>query len=183
MTYQEFIDAAIFQSGTQLTDAQAEALVPSVFQNVAMAYAANPHTQSLLRRTHTLSVVNGVATLPAEVLSAGKVGAVVSDPVDLTVAQNQAMVWFWNDFVAPRSGILSQIPQWIIRGDDEFHYLEANESYDPSSGFTGDLEIDISSVPEIPATAGATLDVPSEVLSDLIEALAVAIRNQAKAVA
>jgi hypothetical protein len=165
----------------------AETLVPTVFQDVAMSYAADPDKRNILRRTHTLTLTNGVADLPDEALSAGKAGAVINDPTDVTVAQNAAMVWYWNDFVAPRSGLLSQIPQWIINDDDgllnTFHYLEANETYDPSSGFTGSLEIMISSVPEIPATAGTALSVPGEALSDLISALASALRNQMKAVA
>ena len=187
-TYQEFLDAAIFQSGLQNVDAQAEALVPSVFQDVAMGYAGDPDKRNLLRRTHTLALVNGVADLPAEALSAGKAGAVVNDPTDVSVAQNASMVWYWNDFVAPRSGLLSQIPLWLVNDDDgllnTFHYLEANEEYDPSSGFTGSLEIMISSVPEIPATASTVLNAPSEVISDLITALAIALRKpQVKAVA
>jgi len=185
MTFQEFIDAAIFQSGTQATDAQAESLVPTVFQNVAMEYAGDPEKRNILRRTHTLTLTNGVANLPDEALSAGKAGAVINDPTDVSVAQNASMVWYWNDFVAPRSGLLSQIPQWIINDDNgtlnTFYYLEANATYDPSSGFTGSLEIMIPSVPTIPATASAALDVPSEALSDLIEALASALKIPVKA--
>lgn len=183
MTFQEFIDAAIFQSGLQNVDAQAEALVPTVFQNVATAYANDPERRNLLRRTHTLTLTNGVADLPAEALSAGKAGATISHATDTSVAQNAAMVSYWNDFVAPRSGLLLQIPQWFIDDDDgllnQFYYLEADEEYDPASGYTGSLVIRIASVPEIPATAGATLNAPSEVISDLINALALELRNQA----
>lgn len=196
MTYAEFIASACTQalSGVDANvspildiEMVAEALVPTVFQQVAARYAADPDKRSLLRRTHTIALTNGIADLPDEALSAGKAGAIVNDPTDVTVAQNASMVWYWNDFVAPRSGLLAQIPQWIINDDDgllnTFHYLEANETYDPSSGFTGNLEIMISSVPEIPATAATTLNVPGEALSDLISALASALRNQMKAVA
>jgi hypothetical protein len=194
--YQTFIALAMEQSLTggdpNLSplldlDMVAVSLVPTVFQDVAMRYAADPDKRNILRRTHTLTLTNGVADLPDEALSAGKAGAVVNDPTDVSVAQNAAMVWYWNDFVAPRSGLLAQIPQWIINDDNgtlnTFHYLEANADYDPSAGFTGNLEIMISSVPVIPATAATNLDVPSEAFSDLVSALASALRNQMKAVA
>lgn len=180
--YLRGVDAAVAPNKDDATGIM-EALLPTVFQDVAMRYAANPDKRSLLRRTHTIAMTNGVGTLPDEVLSAGKAGATISDPDDVTVAQSAAMVWYWNDFVAPRSGLLLQIPQWIIKGDDVLVYLEADEEYDSASGFTGDLDLTIASVPEIPATAATTLDVPNEVLSDLVAALADALRIQTRAAA
>lgn len=191
VTYQQYISLACQQAlagqnplTSNILDIEltAETLVPTVFKEVAMRYAADPDKRSLLRRTHTLAVTTGVASLPATVLTQGKAGATISDPADDTVAQNQTMIWYWNDFVAPRSGLLSQIPQWLIQ-DDNFYYLEANATYDPAAGFTGDIELTISSVPVIPATAATTLDVPEDALPDFITALALALRSPMKAVA
>lgn len=175
-TYQEFIDKAIFMSGVQCTDAQAESMVPSVFQQVALNAAADPEKQSLLRRTHTVAMVNGVGTLPDEALTSCKFGASISDPADDSIAQVQSLVLQWPDFVQARTGIQAELAWWTVKGDDQLFYVEPNANYDPSTGFTGDLEITIASVPEIPLTAGTTLDVPSEILSDLLSAMAIALR-------
>lgn len=184
MTFQELIDAALEQAMAGLpldspvvdSDIIAETLVPNVFQDIALRYAADPDKRSLLLKTHTLSLTDGVATLPDEALSQAKGGAVISDPDDVSVAQNAALVWNWNDFVAPRNGLLSQIPQWTIR-NDIFYYLEADATYDPSDGFNGELELMIATIPETPTLATGTLDIPVEAESDMVAALAQAIRG------
>lgn len=177
MTFQEFIDQAVFMAGVQNADVQAESMVPSVFQDVAIRAAADPEKRSLLRRTHTVAMTNGVGTLPDEALTSCKYGASISDPADDSIAQVQTLVPEWPDFVQTRSGIQSELAWWIIKGDDQLFYVEPNASYDPASGFTGNIEITIASVPEIPATPGATLDVPGEILSDLLSAMALALRK------
>lgn len=185
VTYQQFISLACQQALAGLNpltanildiELTAETLVPTVFQQVATRFAADPDKRSLLRRTHAITMTNGVGALPAAVLSAGKAGATISISSDATVAETAAMVWYWNDFIAPRSGLLSQIPQWIIN-DDDIYYLAADATYSAASGFSGSLDLTISSVPVIPATAATTLDVPDEALSALVEALASALRS------
>jgi len=185
-SYQTLIDLALQQAlagGDQLrsalldADMTMESLVQTVFQNVALQKAADQEGRGLLRRTHTLAVTNGVATLPDTVLTQCKYGASISDPDNIAVAQAQSMVEYWQDFVQPRVGIFAQPAWWIIKGDDDFHYIQPNENYDPSTGFTGSLELTIASVPEVPAGASDTVDVVAEVFSDLVSALAVAIRG------
>lgn len=154
-----------------------ESLVPSIFQAVAESYASNPRKLSLLRRTHTLAVSNGVATLPDEALTSCLWNSSIADPDDLTVAQAQSFVQEWIDFIAPRDNWQIQLNTFTVKGDTDFHFLEANADYDPSSGLTGDLELTIPSVPAIPAAATDTVDAPSEVTSDIVEALANALRG------
>lgn len=187
MIYSEMLDVAYFQAlrgldakaAPNLDDATTimEALVPSIFQSVAERYASDPRTQSLLRRTHTLSVSSGAATLPDEVLTSCLWNSSIDDPSDVTVAQAQSFVPQWYDFVQPRDNFQTQLNWYCVKGDSDFHFLEANEDYDPSAGFTGSLELTVPSVPEIPTLAAGTVDVPSEVASDLIEALANALRG------
>lgn len=187
MTYQEFLSLSsqqALQGVNPLTasildvEMTAEALAPVIFQEVAQGYAADPNSWSLLRRTHTIAMVDGAGVLPDEVLTSCAVGAVIASPDDVTVLQNQAFVPNWNDFVSPRDNIQSLLTYWIIRGDDDLHILQAGEEYDPDDGFTGDIEYTGASVPEIPATFSDTLDVPSEVLSDLQNALSKALMGK-----
>jgi hypothetical protein len=158
-------------------DMTMESLVQTVFQNVAIQKTADEEGRSLLRRTHTLTLTNGVAVIPDTVLTQCKYGASISDPSNVAVAQAQSLVPYWQDFVQPRNGIFAQPAWWTIKGDDDFHYIEPNESYDPSSGFSGPLELTIASVPEVPASASDPVVVVTEVFSDLVTALAQAIRG------
>jgi hypothetical protein len=156
----------------------AESLVPTIFQQVALSYVGDPQAESLLRRTHTVAMTSGVGTLPDEALTSCKFGASIADPDDVTVAQTQTLVPFWSDFIQPRNGIQLQLNWWTVKGDDELNYLAPQEEY-PGS-FTGDLEVTIASVPSIPSTSSATLDVPGEVLSDLQDALSKALMGEMK---
>jgi hypothetical protein len=188
MTYAEMIDRAYFQAlrgmdantAPNLDDATTimEALVPTVFQEVALQYAGDPDQQSLLRRTHTISMSNGAGTLPDEVLSQCLNNASVADPADISVGKFQTFVPQYPDFIGPRDNIQIQLNWWTCKGDTDFLFLEANEEYDPSSGFTGDLELTAPSVPAVPATASDPVVVPEEVASDLVEALADSLRRE-----
>ena len=158
-------------------DMTMETLLQNVFQDVSLKLANDEEGRSLLRRTHTLALTNGVGVLPDEVLTQCKYGASISDPADTTVAQSQSLVPYWQDFVQPRTGIQAQLAWWTIKGDDDFHYLESGETYDPATGFTGDLELTIATVPIIPTVATDPVDVVPEVYSNLVQGLAMAIRG------
>lgn len=155
----------------------AESLVPTVFQSVALATAADPDKQSLLRRTHTIALTAGVGTLPGEVLTQCLHSATITDPDDDTVAQDMSFVPQWFDFLEAK-GYEPRLGYWTCKGDDELHYIRPT---DDSETKTGDVDITVASVPVIPATAGATLVVPDEILSDLQAALANAIRAKGAA--
>jgi hypothetical protein len=105
-----------------------------------------------------LTLTNGVATLPDEALTSCLWNSSIDDPSDVTVAQAQSFVQEWFDFVQPRDNWQIQINWYTVRGDTDFHYLAANEEYDPSSGSTLSLELTIPSVPAVPASASATVD-------------------------
>lgn len=174
MTKQELIDGAIFIAGVQNADAQAESLLPIVFQQVALKYAATEEGRSLLRRTHTVVMSSGTGSLPDEALTACKFGASIADDSDVTVAQTQTLVPFWQDFIQPRDNIQLQLNWWIVKGDRSVYLLQPSEEY-PGS-FSGDLEVTIASVPAIPASAGTAIDADDEVISDILQALAAAIK-------
>lgn len=181
MTFQEFISsscqialAGADASQSQLLDMEmtAEALVPTVFQNVALAVAANPDKQSLLRRTHTINLTVGIGTLPAEVLTQCLTGATIIDPDDNTIAQDMSFIPQWYDFLEAKA-YEPRLGYWNVKGDDELHYVRP---LDTTETKTGNVDITVASVPAIPATAGTALAVPDEILSDLQAALANAIR-------
>jgi len=154
----------------------AESLVPTIFQQVALSYVGDPQAESLLRRTHTITMSGGTGTLPDEALTSCKYGASIASSTDVTVAQTQTLIPFWPDFIQPRNNLQLQLNYWTIKGDDALYYLAPQEEF-PGT-FAGDLELTIASVPGIPALESATLDVPGEVLSDLQSALSKALMGQ-----
>ena len=181
MTFQEFISSScqMALSGVDANQSQpldmemtAEALVPTIFQQVALSAAADPDKQSLLRRTHTVTLTSGVGTLPGEVLTQRLNSATVIDPDDDTVAQDMSYIPQWFDFLEAKD-YENRLGYWTVKGDDEIHYIRPTDTVETKNG---DIDITVASVPAIPATSGATLVVPDEILSDLQAALANALR-------
>lgn len=152
----------------------AEALVPAVFQQVALATAGNPDKQSLLRRTHTVTLITGVGTLPAVVLIQCLHGATLIDPDDGTVAQDMSFVPQWYDFLEAKD-YEPRLGYWTVKGDDEIHYIRPTDTVETKNG---NIAITVASVPAIPALSTDPLVVPDEILSDLQVALADAIRSK-----
>lgn len=180
---QTLIDLALQQAlagGDQLrsalldADMTMESLVGQVFQSVALKYAAgDSDSQSLLRATHTVALVNGVGALPDEALTSCIWGSTVD--VDGEPLIGPAMSYApWASFTQPTDILLGY---YSIRGNDEFYWVDPNETYTPGSGRTGDVEVTIASAPSVPASASDPVVVPAEVFSDLVTALAVAIKG------
>jgi hypothetical protein len=178
MTYAELCTRILFeaQRGGEAaeqanlnTQSVIESIMPSLLQDVALKFARTDEGRSLLRVTHTITLAAGVGVVPPEALTQCKWGASVSDPNDITVAQTQSLVPEWPDFVQERSGIQSELVWWTIKGDGDFHYLASGETYDPTLGFDGDIELTIASVPVMPTDPDLALDWPEEIQTDIID--------------
>ncbi len=169
MTLQELIDTACFlaEADGMNKDAVAQLLVPQVFQAVAASYAADPQKASLLARDHTITLTNGVGTIPAEVLTQCKYNATVTDDDDATV--RASLVRTWNDFISP-STTDRLIARWTIK-DDTIYWVEVAADYETGAGKDGDVTLNIPTVPAVPATAATVIDAPQEVLSDIVVSL------------
>lgn len=154
----------------------AETLVPEVFQAVALSYAADPQKASLLNRDNTITLADGVGDLPAVVLTECKFNGTVYDPDDDTVAPTMSLVRTWFDFITPSS--LDRLTgRWTIK-DAQIYWIEAGATYSSTSGKSGDIVLNIPSVPEIPDSENDDMEVADEALSDLITALAQRLRGK-----
>ena len=171
MTLTELVNAAIFIAGVQNADAQAEALVPIVFQRVTLRYAKSQDGRTLLRRTQTISLTNGVGTLPSVALTSCLSGAIVNVPAEPIIGPLMSFTP-WDEFFSPLD---PRLGYWTVREDHSFYWIDPNETYDAGSGRSGDIQINIACVPEVPTTAGGTIDAPDEWLSDAVEELAKSI--------
>lgn len=182
-TYQAMIEAALSQAcaGTDpltnpISDTSwiAEDFVSSVFQQVGVQCAKDERKRSLLRKSKTVTFVNGAGTLTSDVLTEYKEDSTLYDASDLT--KEYSLVREWGDFIQPRTGWMLWQGIYSMNGVT-ISVVEPNANYDPSTGVSEDRTLVIPCVPVIPASAATAVDVPSEIENDLVEALAVALRG------
>ncbi len=181
MTYQELVDTVVNWASNTLNvpiqDAESvvEDMLPSAMQTVALKAASDPRTESLLRRNFTVTLANGTGTVDTNVLTSCWPGATVYVPGEPTVGPLMSYVPNWNDFIGPLD---QRLGYWIFQSDSTVYWINPNETFDITSGRTGDVVMNIASVPAIPATAGATIDMPDELLSNLTAYLVDMLRTR-----
>ncbi len=147
----------------------AESLWPSISQKVGELAAGSERKRSLLKRSKTLSVSSGTATISGDVLTAYLEDSTLYDPTDLT--KTYSWVRNWNDFINPSlaNQPFSNYGYYSVSGGVTFGQREPGELYDPSSGFSGSMTLNIPCSPVKPATQTTALDVPDEILNDIYE--------------
>ncbi len=59
--------------------------------------------------------------------------------------------------------------RYSVSGGVTFGQVEPGEVFDPTSGFTGSMALNIPCVPVKPATQTTALDCPDEILNDIYE--------------
>ncbi len=147
----------------------AESLWPSISQKVGEMAAGSERKRSLLKRTKTLTIANGTATLSDDVLTAYLEDSTLYDPNDLT--KTYGWIRNWNDFINP--GLSAQpfvnYGRYSVSGGVTFGQIEPGGIYDPSSGFSGSMLLNIPCVPVKPANQTTAVDVPDEILNDIYE--------------
>jgi hypothetical protein len=154
----------------------ADTLFPVVSQSVSEAAAANEYKRSLLRREKSVTLVAGSATLDDDVLTHYIADATLIDPTSSTTLLKH---YAWRDY-----------PDFIRRGDRRIGIFTLKggtllQVIDPNVGFTvpltttGTYSLTIPCVVIKPATAATNVDCPDEIASDLVEALAEALRGVA----
>lgn len=165
------IDAACFISGVEGINKTtvSEALIPIVFQNVTLAAAKDPEKRSAVMQTHTVTLANGMGTIPDEVMTSQKFDATVVDPDDDTIGPLMSLILEWKDFIDPTNDV--RLGYWIIRQSRELQWINPNEQYASGSGKTGNIELTIVTTPTKPASASSTIDADDEILSDLLAEL------------
>jgi hypothetical protein len=154
----------------------AETLLPSVFQEVGVEAAKDEATRSLLRRSKTVEFTDGAATLTDDVLTQYKSAATLYNPDDLTVTYSLQLEWV--DFISPNGD--SRDGRFHIDGTT-IRVIEPGEVYDPNGGITEERVYVGCCVPEIPESADDELDIPDELINDVLDKLAFALRGKATA--
>lgn len=183
MTYQQMIEMALSQAcaGTDpltnpISDTAwiGEDFVSSVFQRVGANCAKDEHKRSLLRRSKTVTLANGQATLTSDVLTEYKEDSTLYDASDLT--KEYSLIREWGDFIQPRTGWMLWQGIYSMNGVT-ISVVEPNANFDPTTGITADRTLVIPCVPVIPASASTAVDVVPEIENELVEELAIALRG------
>lgn len=180
MTYRELIYASVNNAMRNLDppvspnmDAEgiAETLFPVVAQEVSEAAAADPYKRSLLRRTKTVTLSAGTATLSDDVLT-----KYFSDAVLLNTANLNAHYAYrdYPDFVRRNDLRLG----YFTRNGVTLMVRDVNQPFTQPLIATGTRSLVVPCVITRPTTADIAIDAPEEVISDLQDALSEALRGQ-----
>jgi len=180
-TYEELLYAAMSNATRGLNPSEsmaadalsiADTLFPVVSQAVSENAAANEYKRSFLRREKSITLVAGEATLTDDVLNRYVADAVLIDPAVLT----KHYAWRdYPDFV--RRGD-TRLGVFTIQGGMTLSVIEPNAAYTDPLTATGTRTLFIPCQVVKPATATTDVDAPDVVISDLIEALAEALKGQ-----
>lgn len=181
-TLQSLVDAAIFICGKEFdnTDVISESLAPFVIYEVCRRYASDPKRRPLTLATHTLSVTDGVATLPAQVLTEYLEFGVMAEVADPTFTKRWRYV-SWLDFTRPLEDALGYFSVNTDMGSsvDSFIYItEPDTSYMPGSGFTGVVTLTTPTAVTVPTDANNDLQAPQELQQDIVLGLARALKGK-----
>src|SRR5690349_7584468 len=184
MTLQELVfiveDWAANTANIPIQDAESviEDMLPTALQVVALKAAGDPKTESLLRRNFTVALTNGTGTVDPLILTSCWMGATVYVSGEPTIGPLMSYVPNWNDFIGPLD---TRLGYWIFQNDDTVYWVDPGATFDIASGRTGNITMNIASVPDIPATETADLDMPDELVSNLIAYMKDQLRMTANA--
>lgn len=184
MTLQELVfmveDWASNTLNVPIQDAESviEDMLPTAMQAIALKAAGDPRTESLLRRNFTVTLTNGTGTVDPLILTSCWMGASVYVTAEPTVGPLMSYVPNWNDFIGPLD---TRLGYWTFQSDDTIYWINPNETFDITSGRTGNIVMNIASVPPVPTLETDTLDMPDELTSNLVAYMKDVLRSQANA--
>ncbi len=184
-TKQSLVDTAVLLSGKEGVNLGviSELLVPIAFQRVGRKYATDdglrPYSMAIL----PLTVVNGVATLPDAVVIECLKHGVLRNALDETQTQKYFFIKDWDEFTRPLTPVSLQLGTFTVHTtmladtESNIYAVEPGATYDPTSGFTGNMTLTTPVVPSVPASATGAVEAPLEMQQDIVVELARMIRG------
>ena len=177
ISYQQLVDNAIDMAAhgqpdsvLQNLEAVAESNISQIFQSVGEAAANNENKRSLLRRVKTVTLVAGEDTLTDDVLTAYFSDATLVHNADLSKK------YAYRDYQYFISAPKSQIGLFTRNGTT-LMVREPNQAYVVPLTATGARSLAVECIPVRPTLATDIVDVPDEIGSDLVEALAQVLKG------
>lgn len=171
---QRAIDIASLNKDTTVTrlamEVAAEPLVLQAFRDVSANCARQEHKRTLLRRTKSLTLVNGAVALTDDVLTEYITDSNVIDPTDKTKRYSLTP---WSQFITDELDL--RLGHYAIEGETTLHVIEPGTPYDPAGGPTETLLLTTPCAVAVPTASGNAVVAPAEILDDLIAGLAAAL--------
>lgn len=180
MTYEQLLYSAINnalrgippeQSAAIDTIGIADTLFPTVSQAVSEAAAANEYKRSLLRRQKSITLTAGQATLTADVLTHYVADSTLIDPASLSKK------YAWRDYPQFIRKSDTRLGKYTLVGGNTLQVVEPNANFTVPLIASGARTLTIPCVVIKPALSTDQIDATDEIISDLDEALANALRG------
>ena len=127
--------------------------------------AKNPSDAQAMRRDHTVTIVNGVGTMPDTVLDDFLSSSSIYSTTDSNIAENSTYCPRYVDYLRPKH---SQLSFYAVQGSS----LLFTEAGGNSGEYDGDLHLVCVSVPAIPATITDPITISTELAELTITILA-----------
>lgn len=179
LTYQQFLDLAVEQalagSGEQAEgdiEVRAEALASAAMVALAMKVAGDNDQRHTLIRPITISMTNGVGTIPDTVLLDYLCSSSLTNPSDLT--EDYAYVPYFDDYRETSERRLG----YFHNQGTTLYVTQPTVLFSATTGLTGSITLTVSTSPVPPTNAtDPILNLPAELEDDLIGTLAGMLRG------
>lgn len=184
-TLESIVNTAVLLSGKEGVNLGviSELLVPIAFQRVGRKYGTDDALRPYSMAVMTIGFINGVGSLPDQVLVECLNHGVLRNALDETQTQKYFYIKNWDEFTRPLTPISLQLGSFAVNTempsdtDSSIYVVEPGATYDPTAGFTGNLSLVTPVVPSVPAGPTDPINAPLEMQSDIILELARMIRG------
>lgn len=174
ITYQQLLDLSIEQALAGTPEqaegdigVRAEALIISAFRSLADRVASDPNQRHTLIRPITISLTNGVGTVPDTVLLEYLCSATLTNPADL--AEDYAYVPYMDDYRETSDRRLG----YFHNQGSTLYVTQPAVLFAAGSGLTGNVDLTTSTMPVAPTLATDPIaNLPAELEDDLVSILA-----------
>ena len=143
----------------------AEDLFYSALRRAVAESAKNPSDAQAMRRDHTVTITNGVGTMPDAVLDDFLSSSSIYSTTDTTIAENSSYCPRYVDYLRP---VHSQLGYYAVQGSSLLYREPAGNAGE----WDGDLHLVAISTPAIPATITDPITISTELAELTITILA-----------
>lgn len=168
----EIANRGLDPNSSPMLDAEgmAEPMAANVMADLAEEYVADGRSALLPRQAVSLTFVNGVATIPDEVIEGLLDTSVLADPADNT--KEYSYISEWGDFIRVYD---RRIGYYTVPSFGSMRLIQVGTVYNPITGPAAALSLTTPCYWTIPLDPDADMAVPSEIETDLIAKLAAAL--------
>ncbi len=148
----------------------AEDLFYDALRRAVAESAKNPSDAQAMKRDHTITITNGVGTMPDTVLDDFLSSSSIYSTTDSNIAENSTYCPRYVDYLRP---VHSQLGYYAVQGSSLLYREPAGDA----GAWDGDLHLVTVSTPAIPATIADAMTISTELAERTIQILAGMLRG------